>query len=130
MEKQSTPTVEEFFSSYSPDIQDIAMRARRLVLSVFPDAVEQAHTGYNMVIYGASPKTTDMVFYISAHEGHANIGLFGAGLPDPNGLMKGTGKHMRHVKLRKPEDVDNPHLRSLLETAFAKRQGLVHAEER
>jgi Domain of unknown function (DU1801) len=129
MEKQSTPNPEEFFSAYGPDVRDIAMLARRLVLSVIPDAIERVDTGYNFVSYSTGPKAPDLVFYISAHKAHADIGLRGADLPDPNGLMEGTGKQMRHVKLRKSEDVDNPSLRALLESAFNKHRGLAHAEE-
>ena len=130
MEKQSTPTPEAFFSTYGPDIRDIAMQARRLVLSVVPDAIERVDTGYSFVSYSTGSKAQDLVFYISVHKAHANIGLRGADLPDPNHLMEGTGKHMRHVKLRRLEDVDNPSLRALLQTAFAKHRSLVHAEER
>src|SRR5438045_7623316 len=94
-----TLTVEEYLSDYRPEVRDIAVRARLLVLSVYPDAVEYAHSGYEMIMYGTGLKTSNMVFYISAHESHADIGLFGVGLPDPTGLMKGTGKDLRPVEL-------------------------------
>src|SRR5207244_4780970 len=99
---------------YDPEVRDTAMQARRLVLSVMPDAIERVDTGYDFVSYSTGPKAPDLVFFISAHKEHANIGLRGADLPDPKGLMEGTGKHMRHVKLRKVQDVDNPDLRALL----------------
>ena len=49
------------------------------------------------------------------HKAHANLGFArGASLPDPAGLVEGTGKNLRHVKVRKPEDVDRPGMRELL----------------
>jgi hypothetical protein len=112
-------TAEEFFSDYSPKVEAIALRARDLIFSLLPDATEHVDTGNKVVAYGTGGRMKGMVFYISAHKAHANIGLFGADLPDPNGIMEGTGKRLRHVKLRSPEDVDRPALRSLLETAIA-----------
>ena len=115
-----TPTAEEFFANYSPDVRAVAMQARQLVLSVVPDATEHVDTGNKVVVYATGGRMAEMVSYISAHKAHVNIGLRGADLPDPAGLMEGTGKQLRHVKLRTPEDVNNPALRALLETALAK----------
>ena len=112
-------TAEEFFSNYSPEVEAIALRARSLVLSLLPGATEHVDTGNKVVSYSTGGRMKDMVFYISAHKAHANIGLFGVGLPDPAGLVEGTGKRLRHVKLRSLADIDRPALRTLLETALA-----------
>lgn len=43
--------------------------------------------------------------YIMPQRGHLNLGFCrGTALPDPNGLLEGTGKALRHVKLR---SIDN-----------------------
>jgi hypothetical protein len=56
--------------------------------------------------------------YVDAFTAHVNVGFFnGAGLPDPTGVLQGTGKYMRHVKLR--VDVDAEALVSLIECAYA-----------
>ena len=58
--------------------------------------------------------------YVDAFTAHVNVGFFnGAGLPDPTGVLQGTGKYMRHVKLRVDEDVDTKALVSLIESAYA-----------
>lgn len=119
-----SPTPEEFFAGYSPTVQRIALHVRQLILSILPDAVEQVDTGNQLVAYySAGAAMKDRVFYISAHKAHANIGLFGVGLPDLEGLMEGTGKRLRHVKLRRIEDVDRPALRALLEEAVSAHTG-------
>jgi hypothetical protein len=84
-----------------------------------PDAVLVAENGNTTVHYSTGLKMADQVFYVAAHTAHVNLGLMGGSdLPDPEGIMEGTGKRLRHVKLRKPEDVDKPALRTLLETAL------------
>jgi hypothetical protein len=55
-------------------------------------------------------------FMVGKH--HVTFGfLRGTSLPDPAGLLEGTGKNLRHVKLRTAEDVRTPALRKLIEAA-------------
>jgi len=39
-------------------------------------------------------------------------------MDDPDGLLEGTGKGMRHVKLREPNDADRPAVKRLVRQAF------------
>jgi hypothetical protein len=58
--------------------------------------------------------------YVNAFKAHVNVGLFfGALLDDPTGLLEGTGKRGRHVKLRPGRDVDRAALARLIDTAYA-----------
>jgi hypothetical protein len=43
--------------------------------------------------------------------------MYGADLPDPEGLLEGGGKLLRHVKIRSLEDLEQPALRNLIEEA-------------
>lgn len=57
--------------------------------------------------------------YVDAFTAHVNVGFFlGAELADPARLLEGTGKFMRHVKLRPAGDVDAAALVSLIELAY------------
>ncbi len=57
--------------------------------------------------------------YVAAFKAHANIGFFqGADLPDPSGLLAGTGKRMRHVKLAWGEAVNKAALEKLIAAAY------------
>ena len=57
--------------------------------------------------------------YVAAFTQHANIGFFhGADLPDPVGLLTGSGKRMRHLKLRGGEPVDEAALGALIAAAY------------
>ena len=67
---------------------------------------------------------TDAAFaYVNAFTAHVNVGFFrGAELADPAGLLEGTGKLMRHVKLRPGGDVDEKALTRLIKTAYTDMQ--------
>lgn len=57
--------------------------------------------------------------YVNAFTAHVNVGFFrGAELSDPNGLLEGTGKFMRHVKLRPGREVDAAALVTLINAAY------------
>ena len=58
--------------------------------------------------------------YVNAFRDHVNVGFFlGAFLKDPARLLEGTGKRMRHVKLRPGQDVDAAALSNLIDVAYA-----------
>ena len=67
--------------------------------------------------------------YVNAFTAHVNVGFFrGAELADPNGLLEGTGKFMRHVKLRPESEVDATALMKLIDTAYTDMKGRLKAE--
>lgn len=62
--------------------------------------------------------------YVDAFRAHVNIGFFrGADLDDPAGLLEGTGKRMRHVKLRRAQPVDAAGLSALIAAAYRDMRG-------
>jgi hypothetical protein len=67
--------------------------------------------------------------YVNVFKAHVNVGFFrGAVLADPAGLLEGTGKFMRHVKLKPEQEVDAPALAKLIAAAYADMQERVRAE--
>ncbi len=67
--------------------------------------------------------------YVDAFTAHVNVGFYGgAVLADPARLLEGTGKFMRHVKLRPGHDIDAEALRRLIETAYAEMKALLKGE--
>ena len=67
--------------------------------------------------------------YVNAFKAHVNVGFFRAAeIADPEGLLEGTGKFMRHVKLRPDRDVDGPALMKLIATAYTNMKGRPNAE--
>ena len=78
------------------------------------DVLELLHDGYPTAC------VQDLPFaYVGAFTRHVNVGFFmGAFLPDPLGLLEGTGKRMRHVKLRPGAEVDADALVELIHAAY------------
>ncbi len=67
--------------------------------------------------------------YVNAFITHVNVGFFrGAELPDPGGLLEGTGKFMRHVKLRPENEVYATALLKLINAAYTDMKGRLEAE--
>jgi len=61
--------------------------------------------------------------YLSVHASHVNLGFYhGAALKDPSGILVGTGKRLRHVKLRGLAEARRPAVRRLLKGAIAERR--------
>jgi hypothetical protein len=112
--------VKEFLASYSPNVRETSMKTRAYILDVIPNAVEQVDPGSKIIAYGFGLKMADIVCAIAPHTAHVNL-MFSRGteLPDPEGLLEGTGKRARHVKLKSPEDLELPGLRALLDAAVA-----------
>jgi hypothetical protein len=79
-----------------------------------PDVRELLHDGCPVACVGDAP-----FGYVNAFKAHASVGFFhGAMLADPAGLLEGTGKRMRHVKLRRGKVVDEGALGDLIAAAY------------
>ena len=67
--------------------------------------------------------------YVDSYTSHVNVGFYyGASLEDPAGLLEGSGKHMRHVKLRPAQKVNAVALRKLIDAAYADITARLKAE--
>lgn len=109
----------EFLSAYSPPVQELARQTRLLVLQVIPQAVELVDPPSKIIAYGLGARYADLICAIAPYKSYLNL-IFsqGAQLPDPGGLLAGTGKRARHVKIAAPEDIQAPGLRALIQTAL------------
>ncbi len=97
---------------------------RGLVEELHPDAVEGASRKEGTVTWGfEGGKMKAGYAYARAFKAHVNLGFFqGVHLPDPEGLLEGTGKTLRHVKLRLPEEALAPAIRDLMIAARDERR--------
>jgi hypothetical protein len=70
-------------------------------------------TAVRWLVWEMFPSATSM------YTSHVNVGFFqGAALPDPRRLLQGTGRFMRHVKLRPETDTNDDALSTLIEVAY------------
>lgn len=121
-------TFEDLMVGTDVHLAEIAQRLRALITSIHPKAVEVVRLGDRAATYGVGPKkTTEAYTYIMPQNQQVNLGFFrGPSLPDPEGLLEGTGKAMRHVKLQTLEEAERPAIRQLLEAALAERRAALN----
>jgi hypothetical protein len=113
-------TVEQFLSTYPPEVQQLAQRTRELVKAIVPDVQERVYEAYKTIGYGSGTKMDAMFCYIAPLKDRINLGFYrGVVLPDADGLLEGTGKLLRHVKVRSMAEVEKPALRQLISDAVA-----------
>ena len=106
--------VDSWISEHDPAIRQICEVLRNIILDTGPELRESVKWGNPMY------EKNGRIFYLSATEQYVTLGFFdGAGLTDPDGRIEGTGKSMRHVKVRALEDVDNERLAAWAREAIA-----------
>ena len=109
------PDIEVWMQDHPGELGAIARHWFEIMRNCGDDVRELLHDGHPTACIG------DAAFgYVNAFRAHVNVGFFrGAEIADPERLLEGTGKFMRHVKLRPESEVDATALQTLIETAYA-----------
>jgi hypothetical protein len=125
-------TFDDVIAGFSAEVQQIARGLRNLIEAVHPDAVEVPRPGERTAGYGIGPKKMSETYaYIGVYPKYVNLGFYhGTSLPDPDGLLEGTGKQLRHVKVHSQKEVDRPALRQLVEAALKERRAALGAADK
>jgi hypothetical protein len=120
VERPPDPQLIAFLTAYDRNISDLALALREIILEEAPDASESIYQVYTVAVwFGFSGKMKDMFCYITANVGHVNLGFpRGASLADPNGVLEGTGKAMRHIKFGSHSEVERPFVRRYIRAAM------------
>lgn len=107
-------TVEEWLKTKASTLQPIAKKWFSEIKNCGEDVEAIFHDGYPIGCVNQAPFA-----YVNAFTAHVNVGFFyGADLQDQNGMLQGSGKRMRHIKI-KPEIVyDEREIVSLMRTAY------------
>ena len=118
------PAVDVWMREHAGELGAIAHRWFEVMRECGDDVRELLHDGHPTACVG------DAAFgYVNAFKAHVNVGFFrGAEIADPERLLEGTGKFMRHVKLRPESDVDATALTKLIEIAYTDMKGRLKAE--
>ena len=109
------PTVDQWLEERAPELGAIARTWFQRMRESGRDVREVMHDGCPTAC------VDDAAFaYVGVYRAHANVGFFqGADLEDPTGLLEGTGKRMRHVKVKPGVDFDTSALAALIRAAYA-----------
>jgi hypothetical protein len=114
---------ETLLGSSSPEIAATARALRVAIVAAFPGAVQSVDMPDRLIAFGRSPAMRDLMFSIIPHTAHVNLQLAdGVDLPNPDGLIEGTGKRIRHVKVRSVEAAGSPAVRAIIDAQLAHRR--------
>ena len=109
------PAIEAWMKEHAGELGAIARRWFEVMRNCGDEVRELLHDGCPVACLGDAP-----FGYVNVFTSHVNVGFFqGAGLPDPARLLQGTGKFMRHVKLRAGTATDDAALTRLIDAAYS-----------
>jgi hypothetical protein len=108
------PAIEAWMNEHRGELGAIAHVWFEVMRRCGDEVREILHNGCPVACLGDVP-----FGYVNVFTSHVNVGFFqGAGLADPARMLQGTGKFMRHVKLRPGTAVDTASLSRLIELAY------------
>ena len=109
------PAIEGWFHQHPGELGAIAHQWFEAMRQCGDEVRELLHDGCPTACLGDVPFA-----YVDVFTSHVNLGFFqGASLPDPARLLQGSGKFMRHVKLKPGTPTDTAFLRNLIESAYS-----------
>jgi hypothetical protein len=122
-----TPSPEKqlagFIAKFTPPMAKRIREARQKMRARLPRAVELVYDNYNFFVigYGPSERASEAIFSLAAQaKGLSLCFLQGAGLPDPKGLLRGSGNVVRSVRLETAAALDRAEVRALMRAALAR----------
>ena len=112
---QRDPAIDRWMRAHAGELGNIAREWFEVMRDCGDEVSELMHDGCPTACLG------DAAFgYVNVFISHVNVGFFqGASLPDPAGLLQGTGKFMRHVKLKPGTATNAGALSRLIEAAYS-----------
>lgn len=119
-------TFADILALAKPSLRPVCSALRETIAALHPGFVEIVWPRQKIASFGVGPKKmTDHYAYIAVQGAHINLGFYnGAKLPDPQGLLEGTGKALRHVKIRDLSVARSAVIKTLLRQAIAAHERL------
>jgi hypothetical protein len=109
------PAIDAWMTEHAGELGAIAHHWFEKMRACGDEVRELLHDGCPVACLGDVP-----FGYVNVFTSHVNVGFFqGAGLPDPARLLQGTGRFMRHVKLRPGTATSDAALRRLIDAAYS-----------
>lgn len=121
------PAIERWLRAHPGELGELAEHWFAVLRDCGSDVRELLHDGHPTACIGDAG-----LAYVNAFTAHVNVGFFlGAELADPDHLLEGTGRFMRHVKLRPGQLPDSAALQGLIARAYRDlRHRLTRADDR
>jgi hypothetical protein len=123
-DKSPRAELERFIAKYSPEVAADGRASLAKLRRLVPGAVELVYDNYNWLVVGFCPAERPSEGVLSLVFAPRWITLCflqgGPALPDPHGLLRGSGTRVRNIKLESPRDLDKPAVRALIKEALAR----------
>lgn len=110
-----------FLAKFTPEIETFAKGVRARMRSRLPSANELVYDNYNALAigFGPSERASEAIFSIALYPRWVSLFFLQAkGLRDPERLLQGSGRVVRHIVLERPDDLDLPAVRDLMQQAL------------
>jgi hypothetical protein len=109
-----------FLSPYGEQVSSKALKVREVLFANLPDIIEQIDISAKMIAYCYGQKYSEMICTIIPSKKGLKLGFYkGIGLPDPDNLLKGTGKISRYVDIKSTQQIKSSALKKLIVSALA-----------
>lgn len=122
----ATPSVmqpiEAFIAKFGPAHAKLIRACRAALRKRFPTAFELVYDNYNFLVFGfcASERPSDCIVSLAAAANGVGLSFYrGAALPDPLGLLQGSGRQNRFIRLPSARVLSQPDVMALLDAAVA-----------
>jgi hypothetical protein len=119
------PEYLKFLSPYDDRVRELALATRALVLAEAPDSTELIYDAYNAVATGYSftGRPSDAFIHIAVYARWVNLGFNrGSELDDPQGMLQGSGRWIRHIRIADPLDLEKPMVRGFVRAAAGRAE--------
>ena len=109
---------------YRPEVVKIGRAALTSLRKHLPGTVEMVYDNYNALVIGfsTSDRPSDAILSIGLYPRWVNLYFLqdATDLPDPEGLLRGTGNWVRSIRLTSPDDIEQPGVRALIAEAVTR----------
>src|ERR1700730_4808843 len=110
-----------FLSPFETRVTELALATRALVLAEAPDSTELIYDAYNAVATGYSftGRPSDAFIHIAVYANWVNLGFNrGSELDDPQRMLQGSGRWIRHIRIAEQQDLERPTVRAFVKAAI------------
>lgn len=109
--------LKKFMNVYPNHVQNKALALREIILEEAPNSFELIYDTYNALstAFSFTDQLNEAFCHIALYSNYVNLGFnYGSELADPNKLLNGSGKHIRHLKIKKTEDIEASQVRKFI----------------
>ncbi len=110
----------ELLAERSDLICDLAIGIRRVIADRSCSASELLYSGYAVSnVFSYTHRLREAFIHVATYSSHVNLGFnYGSKLPDPDSVLCGNGKLIRHVRIESLADLEDPKISELLDAAI------------